>query len=122
MDKFPYEKFGKQLKKIRTEAHKSILELSGAMELDPDRLKKIETGEERPSEELIVLLISHFELEDAQAFDLWKLAGYDKQEQGDEKQQGRPITRTSRRILSSSRRARPGLLPMADPRPRRTRA
>lgn len=74
----PFEKFGKELRKIRTDAHKSLLEVSGAMELEPEQMRKIENGEERATEELIVLIISHFELEDKVALDLWRLAGYDR--------------------------------------------
>ncbi|MEM6997962.1 MAG: DUF3467 domain-containing protein [Patescibacteria group bacterium] len=78
MSKKPYESFGKELKKIREDAKKSLLDVSGAMELDPEQLRRIEIGEERPTEELIILLVSHFELEDSDALELWKLAGYDR--------------------------------------------
>ncbi len=74
----PYKSFGEELRRIRSEAKRTIIDISGAVELDPTLIEKIEKGEERPSEELIVLIISHFELDEMRAFELWKLAGYDR--------------------------------------------
>ena len=74
----PYKSFGEEFKRIRSEAKRTIIDISGAVELEPALIEKIERGEERPSEELIVLIISHFDLDESKAFDLWKLAGYDR--------------------------------------------
>lgn len=72
----PFKDFGKRLKEIRERSHKSLLEVSGAVEHDPEYIQMLEEGIERPSEELLVLLVSHFELEESEAISLWKLAGY----------------------------------------------
>lgn len=73
---FPYESFGKKIKKIRTESNKSLRDVSGAVELAPDQLSKIESGILRPSEELIAMLVNHFGLSQDQTEELLKLAGY----------------------------------------------
>lgn len=101
----PFESFGKELKKIRTEAKKSIMDVSGAMELDPSQLRRIEVGEEQPSEELIILLVSHFELEDTEALELWKLAGYDK-----------PDASSAESASASTSGSNPVVIPVSDAR------
>jgi hypothetical protein len=56
-----------------------MAEVSGAVEIDEKDLSLIEDGSERPSEDILLLLISHFAVEDDKAAELWQLAGYDKQ-------------------------------------------
>lgn len=56
-----------------------MAEVSGAVEIDLDQLSGIETGTVRPNEEILLLLISHFDLKDEEADKLWKLAGYEQQ-------------------------------------------
>lgn len=56
-----------------------MAEVSGAVEIDEKELGLIESGTERPSEDILLLLISHFAVEDDKAAELWQLAGYDKQ-------------------------------------------
>ena len=80
----PYEGFGRQLKKLRVDAKKSLLDVSGAVELDPEFFGKIESGTVRPTEELIVLLVNHFELSENDASQLWQLAGYDNRRDSSE--------------------------------------
>lgn len=75
----PYKSFGEVLKKLRAKASKTPAEVSGAVEIDENRLKAYETGEQRPTEDILMLLIQHFELKDDQADELWKLAGYSGQ-------------------------------------------
>lgn len=58
--------------------HKSLEEVSGAVEIDPDNLAKIENGEHRPSEDVLLLLISHLDPREDEAVRLWELAGYDQ--------------------------------------------
>lgn len=58
--------------------------MSGAVEIDETDLSKIESGSERPSEDILLLLISHFAVEDDKAAELWQLAGYDRQEDNHE--------------------------------------
>lgn len=74
--KQPYKSFGEVLKKLRAKASKTPAEVSGAVEIDESRLKKFEAGEQRPTEDILLLLIQHFNLKDEQASELWKLAGY----------------------------------------------
>jgi hypothetical protein len=64
------------------------LEVSGAVEIEEDDLDLIESGNERPSEDILLLLISHFALEDDKAAELWQLAGYDKHVHDDSEQSG----------------------------------
>jgi transcriptional regulator with XRE-family HTH domain len=72
----PYQSFGEVLKKLRSKAAKTSAEVSSAVEIDETRLQKYEAGEQRPTEDILILLIQHFNLEDDQASELWKLAGY----------------------------------------------
>lgn len=72
----PYRSFGEVLKKLRSRASKTPAEVSGAVEIDETRLQAYENGEQRPSEDILLLLIQHFNLKEEQASELWKLAGY----------------------------------------------
>lgn len=74
----PYEPLGAQLKRLRERNRESVAEVSGAVEIDEKDLAKIESGTERPSEDILLLLISHFAVEDDTAAELWQLAGYDR--------------------------------------------
>jgi transcriptional regulator with XRE-family HTH domain len=76
----PYETLGSQLRHLRERNRESMAEVSGAVEIDETELGKIESGTERPSEDILLLLISHFAVEDDKAAELWQLAGYDRQE------------------------------------------
>jgi len=73
----PYETLGSQLRHLRERNRESIAEVSGAVEIDAAELDNIESGAERPSEDILLLLISHFD----KAAELWQLAGYDRQEE-----------------------------------------
>lgn len=79
----PYQNFGQVLKKLRASASKTPAEVSGAVEIDESRLKEYENGESRPTEDILTLLIQHFDLKDDQAEELWKLAGYNNQQEED---------------------------------------
>ena len=76
----PYSALGAQLKDLREHSRESMAEVSGAVEIDESDLHKIESGAERPSEDILLLLISHFSVEDDKAAELWQLAGYDRAE------------------------------------------
>jgi len=78
--RIPYESLGSQLRNLRERNRESMAEVSGAVEIDEKDLDKIENGTERPSEDILLLLISHFAVEDDKAAELWQLAGYDKQD------------------------------------------
>lgn len=74
-----YENFGKELKRIRTAAKRTLDDVSQAVELDPAEFNQLETGHLRPSQEIVTLLINHFDLAVSTASRLWRLAGYDQQ-------------------------------------------
>lgn len=63
---------------MRERLQESVAEVSGAVEIDEDKLERIEQGIERPSEEILMLLMSHFNMQDTEAVQVWELAGYDR--------------------------------------------
>jgi transcriptional regulator with XRE-family HTH domain len=69
--------FGKYLKTMRQKLQETLGETSGAVEIDVEQLDRFERGSELPSEDILMLLISHFGLGDNEAIELWELAGYD---------------------------------------------
>jgi transcriptional regulator with XRE-family HTH domain len=73
----PFTNLGKHLKDIRQSHKQSQAEVSGAVEIDVEQLDKIENGISRPSEDILMLLINHFDIKEDQAGRLWRLAGYD---------------------------------------------
>lgn len=74
----PFKTLGTHLKYLRERIDESISEVSGAVEIDDEKLDRIEQGIERPSEEILMLLISHFNVLDNEAVQIWELAGYDR--------------------------------------------
>lgn len=74
----PYEGLGGKLKRMREKARESLAEVSGAVEIDVPTLTSIESGEERPQEEVLLLLISHFGVKEDEAMKLWEMAGYEQ--------------------------------------------
>jgi transcriptional regulator with XRE-family HTH domain len=74
----PFSQFGNRLQEIRRKNQESIIEVSGAVELDTDTLMRIEQGIDRPSEDILLLLINHFNIQDEEADELWELAGYNQ--------------------------------------------
>ncbi len=73
----PYELLGIELKKLRDRRHETIIEVSGAVEIDGEELTKFESGLVRPSEDILALLISYFGIKESESNKLWSLAGYD---------------------------------------------
>jgi len=73
---FPFKNIGERLKQWRQRVHESIDEVSGAVEIDKDQLLKIEKGLELPSEDILLLLISHLDVEEKDAQTLLEQAGY----------------------------------------------
>ncbi len=73
-----YEELGVAIKMYRVAADESIEDVSGAVEIEPDSMTKIEKGEMQPPEDILELIISHFALREGEAARLWELAGYDK--------------------------------------------
>lgn len=82
--RIPYASLGSLLKGLREHSRESVAEVSGAVEIDEKDLAKIEAGDERPSEDILLLLINHFSVEDDKAAELWQLAGYDQPDGPDE--------------------------------------
>lgn len=76
----PYKKLGDRLRALRNDLKESMADVSGAVEIDEAQLKRIEQGLARPSEDILMLLISHFDMREKEAINLWQLAGYDKRE------------------------------------------
>lgn len=73
----PFKRFGQRLRTIRQKLQETPADVSGAVEIDESLLKRFEEGKERPSEDILNLLISHFGMPDDDAATLWHLAGYD---------------------------------------------
>jgi hypothetical protein len=73
----PFITLGRHLKYVREQLQLSVAEVSGAVEIDEQCLERIEAGEERPVEEILLLLISHYGMQDQQAVQLWELGEYD---------------------------------------------
>jgi len=73
----PFKTLGSHLKYLREQLQQSPAEVSGAVEIDESMLLRIEEGLERPSEDILLLLISHYDMQDQEAVQLWELAGYD---------------------------------------------
>ena len=79
----PYKLLGDKLRSLRQKNSESVAEVSGAVEIDPEMLESIEQGDQRPSEDILLLLISHFSSRDSEADHLWQLAGYERPDQHD---------------------------------------
>lgn len=75
--KQPFENLGGQLKRIREQLKQTQAEVSGAVEIDVESLENFERGAHCPTEDILLLLISHFGINDPEANTLWKLAGYE---------------------------------------------
>jgi len=74
----PFQSLGTRLKTIRQKLQESVADVSDAIEIDEEKLQRIELGQERPSEDILLLLISHFGMREEEAANLWLLAGYDQ--------------------------------------------
>lgn len=73
---------GNRLRGMREKLRESVAEVSGAVEIEVDTLAEIEKGQDRPSEDILLLLISHFAIKEDEATKLWELAGYEQQDTG----------------------------------------
>ncbi|NBU33053.1 XRE family transcriptional regulator [bacterium] len=76
----PFAGLGSALRAIRLRQKESLLEASGAIEVSGERLARFENGELRPSDDILELIISHYNMSEYEADKLWDLAGYKKQE------------------------------------------
>jgi transcriptional regulator with XRE-family HTH domain len=73
----PFESLGHHLRTVREQSQRSLAEVSGAVEIDEKQLELIEAGKKRPDEDVMLLLISYFNVQDQEALHLWELAKYD---------------------------------------------
>jgi transcriptional regulator with XRE-family HTH domain len=80
----PFKSLGIQLKELRQKLQETVAEVAGAVEIDESALNLIEQGSERPSEDILMLLISHFGMHEDEATNLWVLAGYDQPQDDNE--------------------------------------
>jgi len=95
----PFKSLGEKLKIIRQKLHESVAEVSGAVEIDEQSLQRIEQGRERPSEDILMLLINHFGMQDDDAANLWQLAGYDEPHMHDDDRSGPQSENQSRTMV-----------------------
>src|SRR3990167_6597563 len=72
----PFADLGKHLRLLREKLSETLVEASCAVEINVGELASFELGKQRPSEEVLMLLISHFKVVDEEAVSLWELAGY----------------------------------------------
>lgn len=72
----PFKPLGRRLKALRDQANETLAEASGAVEVDVKQLASYELGHARPTEDVLLLLISHFGAKDDEAVRIWELAGY----------------------------------------------
>lgn len=73
----PFANLGSHLRTVREQLKRSLAEVSGAVEIEETQLKLIEAGQRRPDEDVMLLLISYFNVQDQEALHLWELAHYD---------------------------------------------
>lgn len=74
----PFKSFGQRLRYLRQKFQETPADVSGAVEIDEDLLQRYEEGIERPSEDILQLLMNHFCVPDDDAASIWHLAGYDE--------------------------------------------
>lgn len=72
----PYKPLGRRLKALRVSLNETLAEAAGSVEIDVRELASFELGQSRPTEDLLILLLSHFGVKDDEAVKLWSLAGY----------------------------------------------
>ena len=75
-DNKPFKKLGEVLAELRRQRNKTADEVAGAVEIDRERLLSYERGESKPAEDILGLLISHFNLDEGEADRLWQMANY----------------------------------------------
>ena len=67
---------GQKIRSKRLDLKQSLSEVSGSIEIDENELIKIETGLQKPSQEVLELIIEHFKITEMEANTLFDLAGY----------------------------------------------
>ncbi|MDQ3064687.1 MAG: helix-turn-helix domain-containing protein [bacterium] len=74
----PFSQFGNRLQELRRDNQESVFEVAAAVEIDTDTYTRMEQGLDRPSEDILLLLINHFDIKDDEADELWDAAGYNQ--------------------------------------------
>lgn len=82
-NELPFKQLGNKLKVIRQKLQETTADVSGAVEIDESVLEGYEQGKERPSEDILSLLISHFGMQEEDAANLYQLAGYEQPQSDD---------------------------------------
>ena len=80
----PHTALGSALRAIRLRKKESLLEASSAIEISGERLARIENGELHPTEDILLLLVSHYLVSEKEEEKLWELAGYGKRQYSDQ--------------------------------------
>lgn len=84
----PYKRLGELLTELRQKRHKSIEELSGAIELDVETVARYEKGEIRPPEDILSLIADHLDTKDEEYEMLYNAGGYSPKKTDDIHQTG----------------------------------
>lgn len=71
---------GLKLCGFRQKSRQSLSDVADSVEISEQLLESFEQGHERPSEDVLMLLINHFNMNDDTAVDLLELAGYETPE------------------------------------------
>ena len=69
---------GSALRAIRLRCKESLLEVSAAVEISGERLARIENGDVVPTEDILHLLVTHYNVSEKEEDTLYDLAGYGK--------------------------------------------
>ncbi len=80
----------------------TLSDVSGAVEVDEAYMRSVEAGESRPSEDILMLLLSHFDTDEGEALGLWELAGYHRSkldESADFSDEKNPISNKSTLVM-----------------------
>lgn len=72
----PFKSLGSHLKYVREQKRETLAETAGAVEIDIETLERYESGLECPAEDVLMLIIDHFDVKDQEAVQLWESAGY----------------------------------------------
>lgn len=72
----PYSALGRRLRVLRTDAKETLSDVAGAVEIEVRQLAAFEIGQSCPTQDVMLLLVSHFNVADEEAVKLWELAGY----------------------------------------------
>lgn len=84
----PFQSLGELLRSLREHSQETLADVSGAVEMDEATIKSYELGQERPSEDILLLLMNHFGVQEDKAAELWSTAGYEAPAKDERSQSG----------------------------------